>query len=821
MLPIRSLLRTAALFCLLATSAFASLQLNDLDYFTSPGFDALVYSNKYNGNFDDSKMAGVEFIHHGIRTVTNGDVRLRPTPDQWDEIGQFIERKVDRETGTIIAYLSYPEYDFDYRIVGRTKGDQLLLSVELDRPLPEELIGRAGFNLEFIPSAYIGSSYLMDGSHGQFPLYPSGPTHINPTGETDPLPLAKGSTVVMAPESSERCIRIESDQELALYDGRNKAQNGWFVLRSLLPADSTGTVLRWTVTAKRQPQWTRDPVILHSQVGYHPAQDKVALIELDKNAEVLQEVSLLRLDELGDTQTVLKQAPTDRGMYLRYHYVEFDFSSITQAGLYRIAYGESLSDPIIIGEDVYNTAWQPTLDVFFPVQMDHMLVNEAYRVWHGAAHLDDALQAPPNVQHFDLYAMGPTTDTDYKAGEHIPGLDIGGWFDAGDFDLRTQTHYQTVLDLVKCRETFGINRDQTTIDYDARHVEMHTPDGKPDILQQIEHGTLALIAQFRAVGHAIPGIIVGDISQYHHLGDAQTITDGLIYNPELGPNENNGFESGRFDDRWAFTTHTTALNYGSTAALAAASRVLQGYNDELAEECLQTALKTWDFEQSNEPALFRHGNTTGGRLEVERFNAALQLLITTGQERFREAIHAEEASMKENFLFLQGEALAAVEYMDEDFRELVKSLVAERQNDPRFVIDNPFDVIITRGGWAGNGLILRIAINQYLIHKTFPELADPESVFKGLNYLYGLHPDSSISFVSGVGFKSKQVAYGSNRADFSFIAGGIVPGILVLPPDFPENREDWPFLWGENEYVISMGAPYIFLVHAVQDLLKH
>jgi hypothetical protein len=89
-----------------------------------------------------------------------------------------------------------------------------------------------------------------------------------------------------------------------------------------------------------------------------------------------------------------------------------------------------------------------------------------------------------------------------------------------------------------------------------------------------------------------------------------------------------------------------------------------------------------------------------------------------------------------------------------------------------------------------------------------------------LNYIYGCHPGSNISFVSGVGTRSKKVAYGTNRADFSFIAGGIVPGVLIIKPDFPENQEDWPFLWGENEYVINIGAVYIFLVNAVNDLLN-
>jgi len=42
--------------------------------------------------------------------------------------------------------------------------------------------------------------------------------------------------------------------------------------------------------------------------------------------------------------------------------------------------------------------------------------------------------------------------------------------------------------------------------------------------------------------------------------------------------------------------------------------------------------------------------------------------------------------------------------------------------------------------------------------------------------------------VSGVGTRSKRVAYGNNRADYAFIAGGVVPGVLVLKPDFPEKQ---------------------------------
>jgi hypothetical protein len=69
-----------------------------------------------------------------------------------------------------------------------------------------------------------------------------------------------------------------------------------------------------------------------------------------------------------------------------------------------------------------------------------------------------------------------------------------------------------------------------------------------------------------------------------------------------------------------------------------------------------------------------------------------------------------------------------------------------------------------------------------------------------------------------VGTVSKKITYGNNRADFRFIAGGIVPGILVLKPDFPENKEDWPFFWGENEVTVGGCGDYIFLAAAAAQL---
>jgi hypothetical protein len=300
--------------------------------------------------------------------------------------------------------------------------------------------------------------------------------------------------------------------------------------------------------------------------------------------------------------------------------------------------------------------------------------------------------------------------------------------------------------------------------------------------------------------------------QYTHLGDAVTKTDGRVYDPAQADSP--------ADDRLAFTTATSALNYGSAAALAAASRALRGYRDELADECLATAKRAWDFEKAREPNLFHFGNTTGGDPQEEELRAAVELLITTHDARYAKRIAALWPVIDSKFEANAEAALRALPYMDKAFAaKLKRRSVIYKDEVTKGLAANPFGVPITRGGWAGSGTVVGFATTLYYLHAAFPDLFDREYALRGLNFLYGTHPGSDISLVSAVGTHSKTIAYGNNRADFSFIAGGVVPGVLILKPDFPENKEDWPFLWGENEYVINLGASYIFLVHAANELV--
>jgi hypothetical protein len=159
--------------------------------------------------------------------------------------------------------------------------------------------------------------------------------------------------------------------------------------------------------------------------------------------------------------------------------------------------------------------------------------------------------------------------------------------------------------------------------------------------------------------------------------------------------------------------------------------------------------------------------------------------------------------------------------MDEAFKQEITPLVAPYIHNLKQQYDktNPFGVTILNYLWGGNSSVIQASLNTYMLYRAFPELVDRELVFRGMHYILGCHPDSDISFVSAVGAHSKKVAYGNNRADFTFIAGGVVPGLRILNTDFPENKEDWPFLWSENEYVIDIASDYIFLANAVNDML--
>ena len=246
-----------------------------------------------------------------------------------------------------------------------------------------------------------------------------------------------------------------------------------------LDSERVGSAVEWLVTPNVVEGWIDPPKVQISQAGYLPGQPKTAVAELDRNDTEEKTFTLWKISPAG-TSPVCSGSGTGRGRFLRYRYLSYDFTGITQPGLYQISYGETRSSVFRIAPDVFERGvWQPVLEYFLPVQMCHMRVNEKYRVWHGRCHLDDARMAPVNWNHFDGYHQGSATLTRFAPGDCVPGLNCGGWHDAGDFDLRVESQSGEAYLLALTYETFHVEWDSTTIDQQTKTVEIHQPVMRP------------------------------------------------------------------------------------------------------------------------------------------------------------------------------------------------------------------------------------------------------------------------------------------------------------------------------------------------------
>ena len=827
-----------------------------LGYFRNGGVDVMAFSDFY----PEGHQSGISVIMHGNRVAACGDIRFEQTPGQWQPVPKLRERALDEAANTATARLGYPDEDrhlngfnpmiypdfrLDYTVTAKGEGKSVVVSVDLKDPVPERFIGKLCFNIELFPGALFGKPWIMDGKQGIFPEQPNGPVMMQttnyihtgdyaPSGDAPALktdmkllsgdnkeynpmiaddiiaePYAIGKRFTIRPDDPYNRLTIESLGAtcLKLYDGRMNHNNGWFVVSCEVPAGATDNAVRWTITPNAADGWLYKPVIQTSQVGYHTAQPKVAVIELDARAgrgpsaragaSGVEIPALYKITETGEELAYAADA-AEWGRFLRYDYVKFDFTSVKAEGLYKVRYGASESSIFRIADDIYDRGvWQPVLEYFLPVQMCHMRVNEKYRVWHGLCHCDDAEMAPVSFNHIDGYSQGPSTLTKYKPGDFVPGLDAGGWHDAGDDDLRVSSQAGEAYILSLAFEEFGVDYDVTTIDQAAKITEIHQPDGKNDILQQIEHGALSVVGAYNSLGRLYKGIINRGLRQYVLLGDTSTMTDGI---------------KGSGDDRWVFTEDSPQRELETAAHLAAVYRALKGFNDDLGGQALQAARELYEVTRVD-----------GGAVKTAKLHAAAELYISTGDSGYKEYLLSETqfiADSIENTGWFIGRAEQKIG--DAEFTCAIRNaLPALKESLDKQAAETPYGIPYRPQIWGAGWMIQSLGFRYYFLHKSYPDIFGPEMVFDALNFVLGCHPGiNTSSFASGVGAKSATVGYGLNRADWSYIPGGVVSGTALIRPDYPELLV-FPYLWQQVEYVLGGGSShYMFLALAAQSILS-
>lgn len=272
-IKLKSLLLLSSIVFFTQVVKSQEFKLNSLGYFQNYGVDIMAFDDIY----PEGHQGGLGIIMNGDRLATNGDIRLEISPGQWQPLPIQKSREVDQKNNLITVELSYPDtsrhlkgfnpmvypdLEFNYTVNVSGEGKSIVVTVDLDRPIPLDFIGKVGFNLELYPGSFFGKSWIMDNHNGIFPLQPNGPTQTIGGGlssdyEYNPIeanrivaqPYSEGKRLVLAAEDPNSMITIESvDNELKLYDGRMNHNNGWFVVRSEVSAGKTDEAIKWIIT---------------------------------------------------------------------------------------------------------------------------------------------------------------------------------------------------------------------------------------------------------------------------------------------------------------------------------------------------------------------------------------------------------------------------------------------------------------------------------------------------------------------------------------------------------------------------------------------
>jgi endoglucanase len=287
-------------------------------------------------------------------------------------------------------------------------------------------------------------------------------------------------------------------------------------------------------------------------------------------------------------------------------------------------------------------------------------------------------------------------------------------------------------------------------------------------------------------------------------------TDNLPYDPSLKEGEIKNGKSGNPDDRWVFTEDNPERELYVAAGLASAARTLRDYNPQMSKEALQAAKEIYAIAA---PKAKKMDN---------RIFALAELILSTNDDKYRQELISLKSAIVGNVeenVWPIGRVINSIK--DQQFVQDIDKAVADYQAQvrKRAKTESPYGVPYKPNIWGAGWSIQEFGVKQYFFHKSWPQHTTTDSFVNALNFILGVHPGvNTQSFASGVGANSATVAYGVNRADWSYIPGGVISGTALIRPDLPELKI-WPFFWQQTEYVMGGGETnYMFLALAVDKL---
>ncbi|MCA1953909.1 MAG: glycoside hydrolase family 9 protein, partial [Anaerolinea sp.] len=619
------------------------------------------------------------------------------------------------------------------------------------------------------------------------------------------------SELQLMPADPTRNLTLRAENAISLSDGR-KWGSQMYMVSVALPTD--GSPLHFTLTPPPADPGPNPAALRYSRVGYLPRGTKQAILEIDWRDSFPNPGATLERKTANGAKPVLtgKFSPTLQDFWKQF--AVFDFSAVSEPGEYRIVWAGGTTEWFPIANEIFNARWQNTLDFFFPFQMSHAAVDLGGDLAHGASTLDDAVAVPPNIIGADGYI---SYEADGASG-YVP-LDIGGWFDAGDYDLNVSAQAFVVHQLSLAWEEFEPQRDIHSLDVAHRRLNANQPNHIPDLLEQIEWGTRWLLSMQATDGRVFVGVVESP-EQYGKNALPEEMTDGI---PNSG------------DERWLFHDAHSDVNLKFVAAMAAASRVLSKTNPQLSQQAWQAALRAWNYFQTH-PEVYRETVYFSDREEGREqmiSAAAAELYLTqpdpaylqtlTGFQSYFENLPTEwpapTLSTHAGFWYAPPFLARLYPRLPEGALKTSIRIALETAADSLLQLATPSPFPLMRDWhyteWGISGAYMNALNDAYWLEKAIPERIQVADLLPAAYWLYGLHPVNDFTFVFGSGLSEPLYHYHAIlhvrfRDAPASVPGAVVPGIATLTESGVLYYLDQPEIYRNNEACIYDAASFLF-----------
>ena len=539
-------------------------------------------------------------------------------------------------------------------------------------------------------------------------------------------------------------------------------------------------------------------VVIHlNQLGFLPQDNKVAVVASGQQ-------DIFNVVSLDSQQVVFSSQLQPKGEWsLSGENVSLaDFSSLSQAGRYRLELGDgSQSAPFVINKEVYSKVHDASLKAYYFNRASTDLPEQYAGMWARAAgHPDDQVMI-----HSSAASQERPEGTIISAPK--------GWYDAGDYGK------------------YVVNSGIST--YTLLLAYAHFPE-----FYQTRSGNIP------ESGDQVPDILNEIMWNLDWLQAMQDPNDGGVYHKLTTLNFTGSVMPDMTHEQRYVVQKSTSAALNFAAVMAFASQVYADFESSYpgkSAEFQQAALAAWQWAKANPEQYYQQPQDvkTGGygdqHLADEFAFAAAQLFLLTNQQSYLDEFNAlaqpltvpnwaSTAALGYYSLLSFGKSQLAPSLYEKYINQLLEQaqLMVEQQAQSAYQLP----LIESDFVWGSNAVVMNKAMLLLIANQHKPDPQFRNGAVALTDYIVGRNP-TGYSYVTGFGERSPMhIHHRPSEADGvvapvpGFVAGGAQNGWqdkCQYPSKLPAASYVDDFCsYSTNEIAINWNAPLVYVLAGLQ-----